>query len=219
MGMSDYWEATGLARETYSPLSKEIKRILEDRIEFLDEGKPVPKIVTFSLYMTSWKTTSARPTIIFCCEWPLPRWRAHDLIKENGILDKHPSWALGDSSFPPEFDQALIRLALEDHKHSIAIPDDNIECVVLYRPSDKTHGIEVFLKGYSGKADLRRATVSGIVRAEDRYYGLTIAHAFHETSLSSELMDDVGFQFDLEDSEEEIDLGQEVMVEEISRGS
>jgi len=64
MEMGDCREAKGPAREIYGPLSKEIKRTLEEQIEFLNKGEPVPKTVTFSLYMLSRKITTAKLTII-----------------------------------------------------------------------------------------------------------------------------------------------------------
>jgi hypothetical protein len=219
MGMSDCWEAKGPAREEYGRLSKDIKRILDERIELLNEGEPVSKMVTFSLYMTGRKRTNARPTVIFCCERPLPRRRARDLIKENGIMEKYPGWILGDSSFPPEFDEPLLRLAFEDTKTSVGFVGSGDGRTVLYRPSDRAYGIEVFIKGYRDQSVIRRATVGGIVRADDRYYGLTVAHAFSEAEPSTELLNKVDFEFDLDDSGEESDLDEEGLVEETSRGS
>lgn len=197
MGRSDCWEAVGSAREIYGQLSKEIKTILEDRIEYLNEDEPIPQTVTFSLYMIGRKPSNARPTIMFCCARPNPRCRARRVIRESGILDKYPGFGMGDSSYPPDFDGLPVRLANTSNSAS--------SNVIIYKRAEKVCGVEISILGSEDDL-IRKASIGGIVCSQFKYYGLTVAHAFEELECENATLQlEEGFEFIIEDDEAEGD--------------
>jgi hypothetical protein len=218
MGKNECWQAIGPAGEMYKELSKDIKRLLEERAEYIDEGEPVIKQITFRLYMTGRRRSCARPTIMICCERPIPRRRARELIKESAILDNYPGVILGDSSHPPDFAQSPVQLALHNPStYGYPSAADTLT-TIFCQPSQDLCGLEIFIGGKGGSAPLRKATIGGILRSEDRYYALTVAHVFDDVTASLQAPKAIDFEFDI-DEQSESETEDVEFVEATSGGS
>ena len=88
------WEAVGPAREAFLEMSSEIKRLLEDHAEYLDEDEEVSPNFYFGLWMVGSDERHAIPTLILGCTSRNVRKRAENLIKDHGVLEKYPGVAL-----------------------------------------------------------------------------------------------------------------------------
>ncbi|KAF7531700.1 hypothetical protein G7054_g8628 [Neopestalotiopsis clavispora] len=91
------WEATGPALETYNQLVPDIKKTLSEK-----QG-PVPNsdLIWFHLYMIGPGAEVALPHIMFACENKTARKKAKKIIKESGLLSKHPGMYVGEWAEPP----------------------------------------------------------------------------------------------------------------------
>ena len=216
MGSSECWEAVGQAREMFITLSKEIKGLPEKRSEYLSKSEPIPHSITFGMYMIGRKKEFANPTIIFSCKQAGPRRRARETIKESEILNNYPGITLGDTTYPPEFDQAPRLLAIDD-----VIIDtsgiDEVKKTVLCNSSGDLCGRQIFVRGYNGSdTSLRKATAGAIFVSQRKYLCLTVAHAFRETV---ERVDETDFDFDLEGGLRDTDDEEHEFAVTTSRGS
>ncbi|MCJ1411362.1 peptide-N4-(N-acetyl-beta- glucosaminyl)asparagine amidase [Ptychographa xylographoides] len=216
MGLQECWEAIGPARDIYlRPLSREIRSALEDRIEFLYQGESVTRPVTFSVYMIGRTKTTARPTIMFCCESPGPRRRARQVINDSALLQRYPGFTLGDSSFPPDYDRPPIRLGMDGKQDSSS--DLYAQPAVLDDFLADVHrvGIDVNL---AGDGSSHKATIGGIVRLGDISYAITVSHVFKQPPDVGRASADCEFEFDL-DTDNYMSGDATSSIEITSRGS
>lgn len=218
MGGNECWQAIGPAEQMNKELSKDIRKLLEERNEDIREGEPVDFYFTFRLYMTGRRRSCARPTIMVCCERPIPRRRARELIKESGILDNYPGVILGESSYAPDFDGPIELLALGDLDIDAYPSAIGTLTTVFCRPFEDLCGLEIFIKGNGGSAPLRRATIGGILRSKGRYYALTVAHVFDNVAVPLKAPKAVDLEFDI-DEQSDSDTDDENFVEATSGGS
>ena len=168
----------------WKTVSGPIITLLEDQYEHLD-AKNAELMV--EMVMVGRKATNAVPTILFCSDVKITRQKAMDLVKKNGILACHPGVQMAESSRLPR------RLALGDDSKLPVLPTG------VYINSVKAPftgcGISV-LVSRDGVSPSKKATIGGIVCVEDHLYGLTTAHAFHETTEADRNSDqDLEFAF------------------------
>ena len=211
MGSCECWEAIGQARDVFIALSKEIKDLLERRSDYLSKGESIPHSITFGIYMIGRTKESANPTIIFSCREASPRQRAREIIQESGILDKHPGIRVGDTTYPPEFDQAP-RLLASDDMIIRTTGIGEVKKTILCYSSNNLYGRQIFLRGYDGNgASLRKATAGGIFVSQGRFFYQTVAHAFTKTIEYAEYIDDPSFKFDIDSNGSDTDEGNKLM--------
>ena len=216
MGSSECWEAVGQAREMFITLSKEIKVLLEKRSEYLGKSEPIPHSITFGMYMIGRKKESANPTIIFSCKQVGPRKRAREIIKESEVLNNYPGVKLGDTTYPPEFDQAPKLLAIDDVVIDTSGMDE-VKKTVLCHSSGDLCGRQIFVRGYNGSdTSLRKATTGAIFVSQRKYLCLTVAHAFREAIGH---VDETDFDFDLDGDDRDTDDEEHEFAVTTSRGS
>jgi hypothetical protein len=212
MGRDTYWEAVGTARETFTRIGDEFRSYLEKNSD------PVSRTVTWSMYMIGRTKETAEPTIMFCCTDLSCRKRVMKTIEDSGILKNYPGVRVGHSSKPPDFDQ-LVRLAAETLDSPPLDAGQPMDGVDIYSDlSTKACGARLYLKAFaSNTAFEQKATAGGIVRWGNKYFFLTVAHAFigcAETFPPDE--SDCDFEFDIGQSgwEDEDDF-----IESTSMGS
>jgi hypothetical protein len=176
---------------------------------------------------------------MFCSKEEGCRKKVRKTVEESGILDRYPGVRVGDCSRPPDFDR-LVQLAgeasvtlewLYRRATNILASDQGKEEKsrlggILREPSDVVCGSRIFLSTVENAASFRKATAGGILRSGDRFFYLTVAHAFVPTigPSTASITEDSGsdFEFDIgEDLDEDLDEDQEDgdFVETTSRGS
>ena len=102
MDKYECWEAIGPAKTLFTEIAQSVAKLLDDRMDELEEGEPVAvDILTFGMYMMGKTPNTARPTLLFTCQRPKPRRRAIKFIKESSILNGKPKIALAQSSVVP----------------------------------------------------------------------------------------------------------------------
>lgn len=192
--LKDKSPAALLWKTVYGP----IITLLEDQYEHLDAKNSELMV---EMVMVGRKATNAVPTILFCSDVKITRQKAMDLVKKNGILACHPGVQMAESSRLPR------RLALGEDSKLPVLPT-GVYMHRLGRPLASC-GISVLISR-DGIAP-KKATIGGIVCVEDRLYGLTTAHAFHEATEADRNSDqdlefafyDVDPLFDTSDEEDE----------------
>ncbi|KAM3069497.1 Protein png1 [Clarireedia jacksonii] len=223
------WEALGPARQTFIQIAEEIKEHLEKH------SNPVTKPVTWTMYMIGRARETAEPTIMFCSKEEDCRKDIKKTVVESGILDRYPGVRVGDCSRPPDFDR-LVQLSGENRaipqwlysSNTNFLPSDQGEedrpCLgrIFREASDVVCGSRIFLSTEENTPPFRKATAGGILRSGDRFFYLTVAHAFIPTigpSATSITEDsDSDFDFDIDESHYWNEEGGDC-VEITSRGS
>ncbi|PQE16248.1 hypothetical protein CJF32_00010754 [Rutstroemia sp. NJR-2017a WRK4] len=211
----------------------------EIKVHLEKHSDPVLKPVTWTIYMIGRTKDTARPTIMFISKEEDSRKKIRKTVEESGILDGYLGVRLGDCSRPPDFDR-LVELAIEDAVISnldtpgtvnVLLSDQNQEMHrpggVLREASNTVCGSRIFIRTEGSTISFRKATAGGILRSGDRFFYLTVAHAFTHTldytaSITENCESD--FEFDIGgdlDSDLNSDSDQEErdFVEKTSRGS
>jgi hypothetical protein len=102
MGVNDCWEAVGPAKALYAEIAPRIGKLLDDRMDELEEGEPVAvDILTFGMYMVGKTPKVARPTLLFTCQRKNPRRRAIRFVEQSSILKGKPKITLAESAIVP----------------------------------------------------------------------------------------------------------------------
>jgi hypothetical protein len=226
------WEAVNTARQTFIQIADEIKVHLEKHSD------PVLKPVTWTIYMIGRTKNTAKPTIMFISKEEDCRKKVRKTVEESGILERYLGVRVGDCSRPPDFDK-LVELAIEDsvipesagRNTTNLFPSDQDEEKhrpggILREISSTVCGSRIFISTGENATSSRRATAGGIFRSGDRFFYLTVAHAFvpssDHTAASITENSDSDFEFDIGgDLDSDLDSEQEErdLVEKTSRGS
>lgn len=194
MGRFYCWEAVGPARELFIQIAEEIKIYLEK------SSDPVSHTVTWTMYMIGLTKQCAKPTIMFCCQVPSPRKQARRLIEESAILEKYPGIVTGDSTRPPDFDQ-LVHLTMSEGLENCDLDIAKMKKSIFFKPSQTVCGIQIYIKDNICPNSLpRKATIGGVLLSGDKYFCLTVAHAFTDSDQTQNLesRNDSDFEFDIE---------------------
>ena len=193
------WTAKGPARALFEEIAGHIKTVLDSRRDDLDEGQIVPRTIGFSLYMISLRvlsTLSVRPTLLIECENTTVRNKAKFIVRESSIwrrtLREHHGLKLAASARGPQ------ACGKEKSKQS-EMPLGNDAMVYANRFFESACGIPISV---NSDLHLRDATLGGIVIVDSVPMGITVAHAFIESTLAPDsptLKGDDGFAFDSDD--------------------
>ena len=211
------WETVGPALDLANRISREVRKLLDERYAYLNDGEPIDSYVSFGLYMIGRRKEKSNPTLLFICPRPSPRKRAKELVKESNILQGYPPgirlaegirtpYRILNRSSPTLSPFRLLVGGDQRYSSTGKEPEPrNIYCI---SPVDRTCGVPIFTKKSDGL--FRKATIGGIVLLGDTYYALTVAHVFVDDDLvygedSEEEISDIGGEFDSDsesDSEE-----------------
>jgi hypothetical protein len=135
------------------------------------------EIVILSLYMIGRSERTVSPTICFISESDRYRKEARNVIKESGILKKHPNFKTAHMSKDPGWGEELEQLASFENPDQIfggTIHGREVfyDCSKMLR----TSGLPVYVLH-----DLKlRAATANAVRLHDRIFYLTSAHMFFD---------------------------------------
>ncbi|KUI66044.1 Protein PNG1 [Cytospora mali] len=168
-GKDHIWEAIGPARDAFNKIAPNIKAYLEKTVE------PISSRVIWSMYMIGRASSSAAPSIIFCCEILEHRRELRSIIKSSGILNEYPGIKTGHLPRPPDFNQ-LVPLSGGD-----TIQENCGSLFMLRSHFQSACGSQLLITadGEPPETCSARATIGGVVRLGDEYYYTTAAHALH----------------------------------------
>ena len=192
---TECWEAVGPALELMERLSGEIKRLLEDNQELLEQGEDRPRVVAFNMWMEGSKPSSAKPIIVFSSKSKRQRSFAKVLLKDSGLLAEHPSIQIKTLDKMP----AVHRAAEESAAAHAGDKGDNN--VYLLNGSRESCGALIRLGHPS-----RTATLTATFKIGDTWYGMSVQHARFDDLQEPEspTTSDEILAFD-DDSDDEVD--------------
>ena len=214
------WETIGpvldLAQERILPA---VKALLEERQGYLTEREPIKRPVTFEMYMIGRRREEANPTLLFCCSREQPRRRAKEVVKASQILRDHPALRIVHSNRSPQA-RTPIHVYVGPMKGIETGGENSFGEVYCVSPVDRTCGVPVFMRRKDGSC--RKATIGGIVQFDDKYFGLTVAHAFTDDGLettkeSEDEISDMDCSFDSDDDLSAPDERQSAAREQLQR--
>lgn len=175
------WTAKGPARQLFEEIAGPIKTVLESRSDDLDEGQIIPRTIGFSLYMISlrvFSSASVHPTLLIECENSTVRSRAKCIVRESptwrNILREHRSLKLAACARGP---QACGKETFPNSE----TPRGSATMVYAHRSFESPCGVPISIYGDDHQID---ATLGGIVIVNDIPMGITVAHAFKESSFT-----------------------------------
>ena len=180
------------AHLVWKSVSKPILSLLEDQFEHLDAKDQQLQV---EIFMVGKEAASSSPTILFSCQAKTCRQRAMELVHKNSILIHHPGVLMAECARLPG------ALAKEE------VLDAGLEPGIYANGPFHRSGISILVVGPRGTFP-RKATLGGIVRMEDGFYGLTARHTLSmDTNIhTTEESDDDEFAFyGFEESEERPD--------------
>lgn len=190
------WTAKGPAREIFEKIAGPVKTVLEARSDDLDEGQIIPRTIGFSLYMISLRvlsSASVHPTLLIECQNSTVRNRAKCIVRESSIwrkiLREHGSLKLAACARGPQ------ACGKETYPNSDS-PLGNTTTVYAHRSFESPCGVPISMYGESHQRDV---TLGGIVMVDSVPMGITVAHAFKESSLAPDIglrEEDDEFAFD-----------------------
>lgn len=163
---TECWEVIGPALELMERLSPEIKQLLEDNQELLEQGEDRPRVVAFNMWMAGSKPSTASPIIVFSSKSKRQRSFAKVLLKDSGLLAEHPSIQIKTLDKMP----AVHRAAEESAPADVWDKDD--KNVYLINASQESCGALISL-GHPSRA----ATLTGTFKIDDVWYGMSVQHA------------------------------------------
>ena len=192
---TECWEVDGPALELMERLSPEIKRLLEDNQELLEQGEDRPRVVAFNMWMQGSKPNSATPIIVFSSKSKRQRSFAKVLLKDSGLLAGHPSIQIKTLDKMP-----AVHRAAEESAATQVWNDDDAN-VYLLNASHTSCGALISLGHPS-----RTATLTATFTISDVWYGMSVQHARFDDPEESEsaTANDEILAFD-DDSDDEID--------------
>ena len=195
MKRNECWEVLGPALELMERLSPEIKRLLEDNQELLEQGEDRPRVVAFNMWMEGSKPSSATPIIVFSSKSKRQRSFAKVLLKDSGLLAEYPSIQIKTLDKMP----AVHRAAEESAAIDVRSKDGNN--VYLVNASQEGCGALISLGHPS-----RTATLTATFKIRDTWYGLSVQHARFDDLQEPEspTASDEVLAFD-DDSDDEVD--------------
>lgn len=206
-GRKQCWDAKGPAREQFHLLALEIKEYLETHSD------PVPRPVTWTVYMIGATAQLSRPTVMFCSDDKISRTTVRNKVRESGLLEKYPGFDTGACS--REFQRFATDIQRNDS------PSNSGDLFVFYNRLDIGPGMHVYMrKNENDACPYRKARCGGIIHNEGNYFLQTVAHLFDEISDTRPISNSKkleSFEFELDDDSDD-DMEDE-NIEISSRGS
>lgn len=192
--VTECWEVVGPALELMQKLSPDIKRLLEENRELLEQGEDRPRVVAFNMWMEGSKPTSAQPIIVFSSKSRRQRSFAKALLKQSGLLADHPSIQIKTLDKMP----AVYRAA-EGESTGKTMTKDDKDVYVVGRSTDTCGTLISF-----GNSKISTLTATFIVG--DVWYGVSAQHTRlnypQEPASPTSTVEFLTFD---EDSDEEVD--------------
>lgn len=189
---TECWEAKGPALAVFNQIAPAIDKLVEDNMELLEQGEPKSSGISFNMWMEGSKTSSARPVIVFSSRSRRQRTCAKALLKDSGILDKHPSISIKALDKMPAIHQA------KSLSHAPSRYDyNNTLDVFLNEPASEPFGAQISF------GDSKLATMLGIVHLNGKQHALIPQHPrfnHNREDLNNTCAKDELLEFD-EDSE------------------
>lgn len=176
------WEATGPARREFTNrLGVEIAEYLDSNSELCESGS----IFHLSLYMVGASASRAKPTVMFVSGDAKVRKDAFKIIKQSGILDDYPGFALAHISLEAEY-KDFRQLGGVEGGGSINLSkraSTEPATMKIFTTKDDNNGARrlYFLDGPQSDEQRRTATAGGIVSFEGKPMFLTVYHATSDT--------------------------------------
>jgi hypothetical protein len=224
LGNHQCWEVIGPAQEITESLFGPIKKLLESRDEYLNEGPCVPRALLFDMYMIGRTEQVAIPTIMFSCDNKVQRQRALKLVRQSSLLDPYPCVALGDSSHPPRLSCQPLQLGEHGETENIPMGEGNQHkgtrgAVYSTQSVLSEYGFPVMVM--VNNSHFRKATIGGFLCVGTEVLGLTVAHVLSEDFIDTAEKDAEAIEFSLDFDEEFETVGDGNMefVNTTSRGT
>ncbi|KAL8789111.1 MAG: hypothetical protein Q9195_006977 [Heterodermia aff. obscurata] len=161
---TECWEVIGPALAVFNQIALKIDKLIEDNMELLEQGEPKSSGISFNMWMEGSKPSSARPVIVFSSRSRRQRTCAKALLKDSGILDKHPSISIKALDKMPAIHQA---------KSLPQIPSQPIHStldVFLNDPASEPFGAQISF------GDSKYATMLGVVYLNGKRHALIPQH-------------------------------------------
>ena len=162
---TECWEVVGPALELMQKLSPDIKRLLEDNRELLEQGEDRPRVVAFNMWMEGSKPTSAQPIIVFTSKSRRQRTFAKALLKQSGLLADYPNIQIKTLDKMP----AVYRAAGGESGSEKSSKEDQ-DVYVLGQPEEICGALIGF--GNTGFS-----TLTATFQVGDVWYGMSAQHA------------------------------------------
>ena len=188
---TECWEAKGPALSVFNQIAPAVDKLIEDNLELLEQGEPKSSGISFNMWMEGSKPSSARPVIVFSSRSRRQRTCAKALLKDSGILDKHPSISIKALDKIPAIHQAK-SLPHFPVRHHLSILD-----VFLNDSASEPFGAQISF------GDSKLATMLGMVYLNGKQHALIPQHPrfnHDQEDLNNTCGKDQLLQFD-EDSE------------------
>lgn len=158
-------EVVGPALELMQKLSPDIKRLLEDNRELLEQGEDRPRVVAFNMWMEGSKSTSAQPIIVFSSKSRRQRTFAKALLKQSGLLADHPNIQIKTLDKMPAVYRAV------DGDSGSKKPTKEDQDVYVLGQSEEICGALI------GFGNTGLSTLTATFQVGDLWYGMSAQHA------------------------------------------
>ena len=158
------WEVKGPALDLFIEIAPAIDKLIENNQEMIEQGEPKSRGLSFNIWMEGSKPSSARPIIVFSSRSRRQRSFAKALLKDSGILDKHPHVSIKALDRMPAIRQGK---ALTNSHLSLGANRDDVHIV---DPSSEPFGAQICY------GNSHFATMLGIVYLDGKQHAIIPQH-------------------------------------------
>lgn len=164
VGSLHCWEVVGPALEVMEKVAKPIADLLDRNLERIVEREDKPRAISFNIWMVGPEPELSEPTLVLASRSLHQRRFAKALIKESKLLDEHNGVKIKTLEKMP----AVYRSRQDVMKEHERICFDEIYQI---------NGVPVACGAPISLGGSKRATLGGIVKIGNSYYGLTAQHS------------------------------------------
>ncbi|KAN0092430.1 hypothetical protein V8E51_018277 [Hyaloscypha variabilis] len=209
------WDAIGPAKDSFDQLERDINSHL---VRFGDSVYPEVK---WTFCMIGRTKESSRPTVVFFCAEKIPRQTVRAEIKSSGILKRYPGIVTMDCDRPPGFIE-VVPLG-ESSRRLSPSPPSQLRSSNEHTKLANFEGAKIFIRnGHDmNTQDSGTATIGGVLRWEEKYFIMTVAHVFpghRNDDIFLGMATPSEFEYDL-DSGSDGEGPEDSNVETMSKGS